>query len=459
MISQLYSSPKLLYVILLAGLVYVGICHWQRQTKMNQNAIWGLIAVSGIIFLLSTYLFYHQNPDTLPIRSDGSGYYAYLPATFIYRDFTFSFSQDPGLQSGLVELNGNIINKYTMGTAILQLPFFLLAHILATPLGFKADGYSGIYQFFIIVAAFFYCLTGIYFVFKTLSHFVCEKIALLTCALCLFATNLFHYATFDACFSHVYSFFLISVFVYIVIQYERTERRGWLLGLITGFIFLTRVPNCVVLFFYLFYGVKQMNDFPLRMKKIFSAKRLLPMLCVGGGVISLHFLYVYSQTGLLSLNTYVNESFNWLHPEIWRVLFSLNKGILIWTPIWFALPISIIWVKREAFKGTKLAINITMLTCLYVISSWWCWNYGGSYSLRPFVDLLPFGAITIALVLDKMMERQPLYKDAALDNYVYQRKMDRLIKLITLMIVSNILFMNAYWWGVLPYSGAVSTPI
>lgn len=52
----------------------------------------------------------------------------------------------------------------------------------------------------------------------------------------LFGTNLFHYATFDASYSHVYSFFLFATFLYLSAEWHRALRRvlpcslGWSRG-------------------------------------------------------------------------------------------------------------------------------------------------------------------------------------------------------------------------------------
>lgn len=40
-----------------------------------------------------------------------------------------------------------------------------------------------------------------------------------------------------------------------------------------------------------------------------------------------------------------------------------------------------------------------MLLLIYILSSWWSWWYGGSFSSRPFVEYLPLFAIPLGLAI------------------------------------------------------------
>src|SRR4029077_9507147 len=78
------------------------------------------------------------------IASDGWGYYLPLPATFIYGDLGLSFLNAPdlphqvdqnrlpdGTWQGLSPSGTGYRNKYAVGPAVFQLPFFLLALTIA----------------------------------------------------------------------------------------------------------------------------------------------------------------------------------------------------------------------------------------------------------------------------------------------------------------------------------------
>ena len=105
------------------------------------------------------------------IESDGKGYYAYLPAIFIYNDLNFGFFDEIEKEKYFDEnlyydyrswAHGNVINKYYCGTALAESPFFLVAHSLAHLFDLDADGYSKIYPVLISIAALFYLFVGLF---------------------------------------------------------------------------------------------------------------------------------------------------------------------------------------------------------------------------------------------------------------------------------------------------------
>ena len=65
---------------------------------------------------------------------DQAGDYSYLPAMFLYeQDWTFEFFDEYGMQSEqfVKKVNGQAFNKYPVGVAILQAPFFAVGHVIA----------------------------------------------------------------------------------------------------------------------------------------------------------------------------------------------------------------------------------------------------------------------------------------------------------------------------------------
>jgi hypothetical protein len=82
-----------------------------------------------------------DNQYRRPIIGDAKGYYAYLPAAFIYQDFSFSFVEDVeqkyypsdgslGKHFLVQQANGTQVNKCFPGVSLFYLPFFLLAFFL-----------------------------------------------------------------------------------------------------------------------------------------------------------------------------------------------------------------------------------------------------------------------------------------------------------------------------------------
>ena len=118
--------------------------------------------------VLSLYQSVYKNDISSIVRSDGRGYYAYLPALLIQNDSSFESvvetekSYGKGAQIYLYkEINGNSYNKYFPGLAVLQSPFFTLACGVSWLSGENVDGYNDIFMCFFLLGSLFYLLIGL----------------------------------------------------------------------------------------------------------------------------------------------------------------------------------------------------------------------------------------------------------------------------------------------------------
>ena len=149
------------------------------------------------------------------IVSDGKGYYAYLPAIFIYNDLNFGFNQtvekfdhpETWYTDYRYKLDKKrIFTKYYVGTAIAYSPFFLIAHGWSLMMGWQADGYTAIYHGSVLIAALFYMAITFIFMGKILDFFSINQWVKVLCILgAYFGTNWFYYTTWEPSLSHVYS--------------------------------------------------------------------------------------------------------------------------------------------------------------------------------------------------------------------------------------------------------------
>jgi len=242
--------------------------------KVKKTSLFILfVFVLGVLTFFTTFSLGLRKKS---ISSDAQGYYAYLPAFLLYKDFSMEkvFLYHPeaeSLQFPAVYKNeetGRNMPKYPMGEVLFLLPFFLFAHIFSLLLGFPATGYSILYQQLVGMAGVFYLILGLYFLGKLYRIFFKEKTVLLTLLVLTFATNLFHYASFTSLMSHVYSFSLISIFLYLLFKSRKefSLKNSLLLGFLGGLIFLVRNINVLYLFLILPY----LKDFLKKdVKKIF----------------------------------------------------------------------------------------------------------------------------------------------------------------------------------------------
>lgn len=346
------------------------------------------------------------------VEGDGKGYYAYLPATFLYQDFTFSFLEDkkhPELYAfagGF--LNGvdssHRVNKYFCGEALLLTPFFLAAVLMSKMMGSPVDGYSIYFQLSVSIAALFYLLLGLYALYRLFRLWdVSAALSGFLLVILLFGTNLTYYAFIQPAMSHVYSFSLIGIFLFVAtIFFRRKELKlGMCTVIILALIVLVRPVNIIVLAALPFI-VGSFSSLWNTLKKVVSVKMMVVMTLIFLSIISLQLIFYYLETGNLFLWSYRGEKFYWGNPQLWKVWWSYRKGFFVYTPLFlFYLVSLVVLVLRKRNKEAFLAFFFFGLIS-YMISAWWNWYYGDSYGQRPFIDYYSFFALVIAVSFESV---------------------------------------------------------
>jgi hypothetical protein len=409
-----------------------------------------ILGTTGIVAVYSLHLNYP------PIRSDGLGYYLYLPAAFIYHDLGLRSIADffhgnslPGMadtylwrDSGplLWEETGNYLIKYPMGTAILMMPFFLIACLLALATGTPLDGFSPVFQYAAAFSGLFYALAGIAVLWKVLERHFRQETILLAMVGMVFGTDLFHYATYDSVFSHVYSFFLFSAFLYVVPRlYADGALRYFLLGgALAGLIVITRPPNGLWLLFGFLYGVTSRQSMMERLAFLreHTGKMVLAAL-IAAGVVSLQLIYWQLVTGHPVIFSYQGERFYFASPEILNVLFSVRKGLFFWAPILLTVIPGLFYIRRKAWEYL-VPILLFLPLNVYVISAWHSWFYGGSFGHRAFIESIPLFALCFCAFYEGLT--------------TVSRKR-ALVCLTFVCVALETWLMVKYWTGVIPYDG------
>lgn len=363
-----------------------------------------------MIVLIVAGFFRWQKVDESPlIMSDGQGYYAYLPAAFIYQDHSFQFvwgineTYYPGDMAAKYVNNTPYgpINKYFVGTAVLQSPFFLVSHLYAIATEYKSDGYTSPYQIGIGVAGVFYACLGLWllFGFLRLQGFD-ELIAAVTTVTVLFGTNLFFYSVYEPGMSHVYSFCTISAALFFSSSFLNAKNLKWLLGASAalGITALIRPTNALVLFAIPALAGSR-DQLMLAIKGLLSNWKLLALfVMIGVAVVSIQPLIYFFQTGVPFVWPYGEEGFNFLKPEFANVLFSYRRGLFVYSPILFLALVGLVMgVRVDRFKYIWTLAFLFVVT--WIISSWWMWYYGGSFGHRAFIEYTPFFSLGLAVLL------------------------------------------------------------
>jgi hypothetical protein len=361
-----------------------------------------------LVFLINNY--FHN--EEVRIKADAVGYYDYLPSIFIHHDFVrFSDSagENPVLYKRINEIdlyldfNEYKVNKCPCGTAVCELPFFLNAYWQTDRDGSITDGYQRPFQDAIFYASVFYLFLALFFLKKTLKLYDVKYyvIVLSQLLLCL-GTAVTNYSNYDAGYSHVYSLFAISAFIYYIKSYftKRNFNHFIIACFFLGLITILRHFNLLIILFVPFLA----GSFPNLKDAFLSLLRNWPKTLAGVLlffiVCAVQCLAWYLQTGTIFLNSYPDESFNFFSPQFFNILFSYKKGLFIYTPVLFFALISIIWLlfKRKYYLFLSWTFFFVFLT--WFLSSWWSWWFGCSYGLRAYIDFYAIFFIPIALLFN-----------------------------------------------------------
>jgi hypothetical protein len=350
-----------------------------------------------ILCFIALFVFnnYIQHNDQV-IRADGLGYYNYLPALFIYKDINFEFTDTLQTEfynhkeanAGIIrQVNGKGVNKYFIGTAVMQSPFFMGAHLIAkNSEKYADDGYSEIYQRGVYHAALIWALVGLIFIRLTLNFLGVHRWWIFWIQAGVFlASSLPNYIVTDASFSHAYSFALISIWTYLVLSFkpEQTKKLLWI-GLV---LVLIRPINIIILLFLPFLLVLAGKKLNAILDFFRNPKQLGLAAIIFGLVVGLQPLLWYLQTGQWIVRSYGDESFDFLNPHFLDFLFSYRKGFFVYAPFFFMLIVLgfTLWSMHKSWL--KLVLFMVPTTILiYVLSSWWYWSYGASYGSRVMID-------------------------------------------------------------------------
>jgi hypothetical protein len=372
-----------------------------------------LVIFIFVIFLPMVNFDHHQwvTKDGM-IDWDVKSYYAYLPAAIIYKDLSLEFTKENPEKFGkwiwpISTPNGKKGIITTMGLSFMYAPFFLIAHAVATlnPT-FEADGYSLPYHFALGFSTYFYFILGLFVLRKILLNYYSERVTAFTLFAIGAGTNLFLYVTYAATMPHGYNFVIFILFIYFLLKWHTSVnyKNTIVLGLLAGLIALIRPTNIILIVLIPLFGVHSLETLKLSILNLLrNWKFVVLMICCFVVVWIPQFIYWYYLSGKIFYFSYGEEGgkFFFNNPQIWNVLISYKKGWYVYTPLMVIATLGIYFLFKQK---NKFAVGITVFLILniYVISSWWCWWYGGGFGMRPMIDSYGLMALPFAAFLKQM---------------------------------------------------------
>lgn len=355
-----------------------------------------LIFFTGV-FLCMVIVLAGKYREEVVLKQDVVQYYSYLPATFIEGDLSMQYAHGNGFYAdkiwGTVMDDGAIVQKYTMGLAVMYLPGFALGHLHASVSDHPANGYSQPYETWLQISSVFFLLIGMWFLRKVLRRYFSEWTIAITLFILIFGTNLFYYSVAQGPMPHVYIFCLLSIFLHLTLRFH--EFPNWknsiLLALVGGLIVLIRPNHILVWLIPLLYDLERgkWGFWKKQMAKVATWPLIVFL------VMLPQMLYWKTFAGDWIFYSYGDEGFFFNDPAVWSMWFSFRKGWLIYSPIMVLGLVGLATFGNLTHKWRFSAWAFFIATT-YVLSSWWCWWYGGSYGQRTLIDLFPVLAIGIA---------------------------------------------------------------
>lgn len=380
-----------------------------------------LIASILAVFI---YIIFNMNywKENRSLFWDKSGYYVYLPATFLYNDIghlsfldsmnpKYRFTGKENYYSIFEQSTGKKLNKYSVGVSLFELPFFAVGHFITVlTKEFPADGYSSYYMLLVSISSAVWSALGLLVLGLFLKRYFKDSIVYIVLLLLAFGTNLYVYSSFETGMSHPYSFFLVASLLNVTDKWYQTKRNKWvlLLGLILGLIFIVRPINVICLLIPLLWQTENEN---IRNRFLFfkhNDKGILLAMITGLSIAFLQLFYWKYVTGNWLKYSYQGERFDFLNPHIWDGLFSYRKGWFVYTPLAFVAAIGFFFLKKYSAK--ILPLTVIMLVAVYVIFSWATWFYGGSFGCRALIEYLPVMSFPLAALITNMFAKGRLSK-------------------------------------------------
>lgn len=374
--------------------------------------------IAGVVIIFYLMQLLLQDKALRHVDGDGSGYYAYLTAVLIHKTTDFKPVLEAEKQRHSLDYMAHyfhsvgdvLINKFYMGTALMLLPFFLLAMLFSWIAGMPVDGYNIIFQYAVALSGATWLAIGLLATKRLLLLYQIEKpaavISIITIAL---GTNLFHYAFLQPSHSHVYSFTAIALFLlYSRLFFLRLVPKHFALSMLFyGLVILIRPSNGIVILALPFIAGSKELFFNAFRFLIAKPRLLVRGLLLAMAIVGLQLIYNLHLTGKLFLWSYQNEGFNFASPAFLSFLFSFRKGFFVYTPLMLISFFGLVVLWRRS-NWAAISFLAFFLMLVYILSSWWNWFYGDSFGMRPMVDFYALFAIPMALLLEYVLQKKVL---------------------------------------------------
>ncbi len=392
-------------------------------------AVVGFFALAALITMMSL----RSGDSASLIVSDGKAYYAWARSVWIDGDVEFGndyqllYPPDPlPPESGRQTDSGKVLNKTSIGLALLETPGVWLGTLAAKLTGAPQDGVSVPYQLAVCGSLVtFYAVGWLLLYLAWLRLGIPAGRAFLFWVALLGATNLLHYAVKEPAMTHAASVSAMALLLYLVSGWQTGMKRalgqGITAGALLGLLVLIRTANLALLPFLvaLLFARRTMSG------------RLVAGMVVGALLlVGLQVGATYALWGRLGYAVYPDESFSSEWRGVGLGLVSHRHGLFLHHP-WYLLLLALNLVALAGPPRQRIIAAGALVTWLILALGnglWWCWWFGDSFGNRSFIEAL-----------------LPLSTGAAMGLSAWQRSRRLRVGLVAVLAIC--IMANLYLWA------------
>ncbi|MBN1541845.1 hypothetical protein JW992_06835, partial [candidate division KSB1 bacterium] len=369
-----------------------------------------LVAIlCGLVVLASIPL---PRDDGQLIGSDGKFYYAILRSFVFDRDFDYANDYDllqvDTIDSIGITATGKRTNPFAVGVALLWLPFFLVAHLIAILISsigipIALDGSGNFYQAFVCIGTVLYASWGFRMSYELARRWF-SPTGVFPAVLGLWlASPALYYMVGQPSMSHALSIWTNALFLCLWLgerHKDDTLRHSVLMGVAAGLLTLVRWQDGIFILF------------PVAEKfyRALVGDRTWGWMVLNNVVMGLTAALVFVPQLLMWHAVYGTALtmpqgggfMHWFSPHPLQTLFSTRHGLVIWHPIFaFALlGIPLFWRRDRRLAFWVLFAFLLQLYINSAVERWWADEaFGG----RRFTGLIPALILTLSAFIDRLL--------------------------------------------------------
>ena len=420
------------WVIALAAVTFGVVLLWARSRETREERFEAYLLMLLPLVLAALYL----QPQR--VASDGIFYYSPLHSLVVDGDLDFENEYRVlGAPAGYFQRTetGRLPNNFSIGPALVWIPWFVLAHLLGVLGLYRPTGFGYPYFTAIATGTVVAGFVGVVCLFRFVRCYFPSGIAFVSTLLVWLATFHVWYMVFEPSMSHAMAMASVAGFLLLTHEGAHGVKAFVLLGALGGVVALMRWQN--VVFVPVAFAVSWSMHGRPKVREITAAGAAFFL------VFSPQLVYWKALYGRFFLIPQGGGYIDWTAPELEAVLFSSRHGLLSWAPVlWLGVLGLAGFFRRKPVLGGSLLGAI--LVAWYVNASVYDWWAGASFGSRRFDAALPAFALGIAVSLQWIVwqvERRPLVATGIL---------------LGPFVAWNVMLMGVYFEGAIPPDGPAS---